>query len=117
MANSPVGMWKLVELQRAVDGQVQKTEQVHGFLVYTPEGWFTEAFEAAGPDGTTTHVVYCGTYEVEGDRLFHIPSIHTNPDLVGTRMERGWEINGDRFTLLAGNPLGAVKLVCDVLRR
>jgi hypothetical protein len=117
MADSPVGMWKLIELQRTADGQTQTNEQVHGFLVYTAEGWFTEAFQAQAPDGTTTNVIYCGTYEVQGDRLFHIPSIHTNPELVGTRLERGWEVNGDRFTLLAGTPLGSVKLLCDALQR
>ena len=59
-----VGMWKLVSLERtAADGEVTHAEQPVGYLIYTSEGWFSEAFEDRNPDGSTAHVLYCGTWE------------------------------------------------------
>lgn len=104
MATNPVvGMWKLVSLERTLDsGDVFRAGSPTGFLIYTPEGWLSEAFEYRNDDGSTSHIIYCGRYEVQGDTVTHIPSVHINPDLVGQRLDRTFSIEGDRFTLTSG---------------
>lgn len=100
------GMWKLVSLERTGgDGQVSRADDPVGFLIYTPEGWLSEAFEYRNADGTTNHVLYCGAWEASGDTVTHIPSVHVNADLVGARLDRTFAIedDGTRFTLTAGS--------------
>lgn len=104
MAASPVvGMWSLVSLERmGEDGDVFRAGEPTGYLIYTPEGWHAEAFQYRNADGSASHVIYCGRYEVEGDTVTHIPSVHINPDLIGQRLDRTFAIDGDRFTLTSG---------------
>lgn len=107
MTHPLVGMWKLVSFERAgEDGAVTRADSPTGFLIYTAEGWMSEAFEFRpldDPAAPVTHVLYCGTYETDGDVVTHIPSVHVNPDLVGARLDRGWSVEGNRFTLRAGS--------------
>jgi hypothetical protein len=98
-----VGMWKLASLERsAAEGEISRADDPIGFLIYTTEGWMSEAFEYRNLDGSTSHVLYCGAYEIDGDTVTHIPSVHVNENLVGARLDRGFAINGNRFTLTAG---------------
>jgi hypothetical protein len=118
MATSAVvGMWKLVSLERtSADNVVTQASDPVGFLIYTPEGWLSEAFEYRNADGSTSHVIYCGTYEVEGETVTHIPSVHTNPELVGARLDRTFAIDGDHFTLTAHSSGGTAVLIWERVR-
>jgi hypothetical protein len=101
--DSVVGMWTLVSLERTSDtGTVFRAAEPNGHLIYTPEGWLSEAFQYRNDDGSVSHVIYCGRYEVDGSTVTHIPAGHLNPDLIGQRLDRTWSIDGDRFTLTAG---------------
>jgi hypothetical protein len=114
-----VGMWKLVSLERtAADGEVTHAEQPVGFLIYTSEGWFSEAFEHRHlGDGSTSHVLYCGTWESpDAATVIHQPHVHPNADLVGANLERGFAIDGNRFTLTAGTGGGKAELVWERVR-
>lgn len=104
MAEHPlVGMWRLVSLERAgEDGTVFRAIEPNGHLIYTPEGWLSEAFQYRNDDGSTAHVIYSGRYEVQGDTVTHIPSQHLNPELIGQRLDRTFKVEGDRFTLTSG---------------
>lgn len=104
MANtSVVGIWSLKSLERTLEnGAVFSASEPNGHLIYTPEGWLSEAFQYRTDDGSAAHVIYCGRYEVDGDTVTHIPSQHLNPDMVGQRLDRTWSIEGDRFTLVSG---------------
>jgi hypothetical protein len=113
MDNSIVGMWKLVAFERTRDdGEVARDDAPTGFLLYTPEGWLAEAFQYTMPDGASGHVQYCGTYEADGEIVYHIPSVHPNPNDVGARLERHVKVDGDRHVLTSG----PVRLICDRLR-
>lgn len=114
-----VGMWKLVSLERtAPDGEVTHAEQPVGYLMYTREGWFSEAFEYRNPaDGSNAHVLYCGTWESpNAATIVHQPHVHPNADLVGANLERGFVIDGNRFTLTAGTGGGKAELVWERVR-
>ena len=117
MSHHPlVGMWKLVSLERtAADGEVTRVEQPVGYLLYTSEGWFSEAFQYHNPaDGSTAHVLYCGTWEaVDANTIVHQPHVHPNADLVGANLERGFKIDGNSFTLTAGTGGGKAELVLE----
>src|SRR5688500_10398462 len=117
MSNPLVGMWKLVWLERiGADDATSRVDDPIGFLIYTPDGWMSEAFEYRGPDGATSHVLYCGTYEVQGDRVFHRPSVHTNAELVGANLERTFVAEGHRFTLTAQSAGGRAVPVRELIR-
>jgi hypothetical protein len=108
-------MWRLVGLERSADGVVTQAEAAIGYLIYTPEGWFAEAFEYRNPDdGGTNHVLYCGTYETrEPDIVIHQPRIHPNAALVGANLERSFTVEGNRFTLTAPTPNGHARLTLE----
>ena len=113
-----IGMWKLVSLEResaSGSGEIEVAAEPNGFILYTADGWFAEAFSYKHPDGSPASVAYCGHYEIEGETLFHIPSTHANPDLVGTRMARGYGVEGNQYTLTAGSGAGSVRLVWERL--
>jgi len=113
-----VGMWKLVSLEResaSGSGEVETALEPVGFIMYTAEGWFAEAFQYRQPDGSASNVNYCGHYEIDGDCVFHRPSVHPNSDLVGASLERSIAVEGDQFTLRAGSGAGSAKLVWERL--
>jgi|GEM_PF-2462176 len=113
-----VGMWKLVSLARtSADGEVTHAQQPVGYLIYTSEGWFSEAFEYRNDDGSTFHVLYCGTWESLDDAtIVHQPHVHPNADLVGANLERGFAVDGNRFTLTAHSGGGKAELVLERVR-
>ena len=111
-----VGMWKLVSMQRMdTEGNVVEAEVLTGLLVYTSEGWMSEALEyqLPGSELASTHVFYCGTYEIDGDTVIHQPKVHSNHQLTFTELPRSYEISGNRFTLTAPNPNGTAHLVWE----
>jgi hypothetical protein len=115
--NAVQGMWKLLSLERtSADNEVTQAIDPVGFLIYSAEGWLSEAFEYRNADGSTSHVIYCGTYEVDGDTVTHIPSVHTNAELVGARLDRTFAIEGERFTLTALSGGGKAVLVWERIR-
>jgi hypothetical protein len=110
-----VGLWKLVSMER-IDGagNVSEMDVKTGSLMYTPEGWMTEALEYTAPgDERATYVFYSGLYEIDDDTVTHHPRIHTNHQLVWTEQPRQFEVSGNRFTLTARNPNGAAYLVWE----
>lgn len=104
MANTDiVGIWQLVAIERpTADGSVARDDAPHGFLLYDASGWFAESFSTHGPDGNVLTVLYCGTWETDGDSVFHIPAMHADPANIGKRLQRQFVVDGDRFTLISG---------------
>ena len=91
-------------------------EGAGGFLLYTPEGYFSEQLMHPGrphfamPDlrsGSTeekasaaeTYVAYAGRYSVGEGWVTHHPAIHLFPNFVGVDQPRGYQIEGDQLTL------------------
>ncbi len=112
-------MWKLISLERtAADGEVTRADQPVGYLLYTRDGWFSEAFEyRSSSDGSTSHVLYCGTWEsLDATTIVHQPHVHPNADLVGASLERNYAIDGNCFTLTAATGGGKAELVWERIR-
>ncbi len=115
-----VGIWKLLSMERIdAEGNVSQASVITGMLVYTPNGWMSEAFEIQlpGSELAGTHMFYCGTYIIEGSTVVHQPLIHTNHEMVGKDLPRQFEIEGDRFILTADNPNGSARLVWERVLR
>lgn len=110
-----VGLWKLVSMERIdLAGNVSEAEVRTGMLMYTRQGWMSEALEYSMPgDDKTTYVFYSGLYEIDDEAVIHMPRIHTNHQLVWTEQPRQFELSGNRFTLIARNPNGAAYLVWE----
>jgi hypothetical protein len=107
-----VGLWKLTAMRRVdAAGNTAEMDVRTGQLMYTPDGWMTEGLEYVAPGSdVTTSMFYSGRYEISGDAVTHLPAIHTNHQLAGTRQPRQFRIDGNRFTLIAGNPTGTAYL-------
>jgi hypothetical protein len=106
MANHQlVGMWKLVRID--LDDPPAGGEsggQPTGALVYTADGWMSESLLLPSADGPPRTVIYCGTYEIDGDRVIHQPLFHLDESQVGQNLPRGIDIanDGQTFVLIAG---------------
>jgi hypothetical protein len=112
-----VGLWRLREMERFdLDGNKIPVEVHTGLLLYAPNGWMSEALEFTAA-GTRTHVFYSGRYRIEADTVIHIPEVHLNADLIGQELPRSYEIGGDRFTLIAGNPNGSAHIYWERVLR
>lgn len=105
-----VGLWRLQGMERFdLDGNSILVEIDTGLLLYAPNGWMSEALEFTVA-GSQTHVFYSGRYRIDGESVIHLPEIHLNPEMVGQELPRDYEIDGDRFTLIAGNPNGSARI-------
>ncbi|MDG2050352.1 MAG: lipocalin-like domain-containing protein [Myxococcota bacterium] len=111
-----VGTWCLdyFELQ-APDGSITHPygENVHGYLVYSPEGVMSAAFMRAdrGPQASQdlsqaetapawdAFMAYSGPYRVEGDRILHDVEVSSLAVWIGTVQERWFKIDGESLVL------------------
>lgn len=110
--NPLVGMWRLTGFERiGPDGERTAGTNPHGCLVYSPDGWLTESFSIDMPGGTRT-VIYCGSYRVDGDTVYHRPAFHADQALIGQDLPRGFTVDpdGQRFILIGGTPDAPIHL-------
>ena len=49
----------------------------------------------------TTHISYCGTYEVIGDEVIHSVSVSSFPNWVSSEQRRNWEFQNGKLLLSA----------------
>jgi hypothetical protein len=111
--NEPlIGIWELTGYQAVMeDGSVSVMDDIAGTLVYTGNGWMSEALRLRSGQSEPVNVFYSGTYTVEGETLFHQPLVHINPDMVGQMLPRTTEFDGhDKFTLIAPRAGGESRL-------
>lgn len=52
-------------------------------------------------DSATTHISYCGSYEIEGDEVIHYVSISSFPNWVPSEQRRNWEFRDGQLLLSA----------------
>jgi hypothetical protein len=114
-----VGTWSL-EAARAVsaDGRIDPApygKAPTGLLTYTADAYmqvilsfsgrerlsgdFRSAPAAERAEAFATSLSYAGRYTVAGDRVVHHVEVATDPNRVGTRIERTVDLAGDRLTL------------------
>ena len=116
---SVVGAWKLESFDQMGQNGVMKPRfgpNPVGYLIYTASGRVSATLAAAhrpklvAPDASSSTVeersdalrnflAYAGTYEVRGNHVFHKVETCIWTNLVGTRLERAFELSGDTLTI------------------
>ncbi|MBI2304586.1 MAG: lipocalin-like domain-containing protein [Chloroflexi bacterium] len=120
MVQNPfVGTWRLVSFElRSADGQVSYPygQDAAGYIMYNEDGYMSVAFMSANRPkfvsgnirgGSTeekvaavdTDVSYCGTYEIQGDKVIHHIEVSLFPNWIGVDKERIFAFDGDRLSL------------------
>lgn len=118
MQKQLVGIWELIGYEAVMDdGSGSTVDDIAGTLVYTENGWMSEALRLRPAEAEPVNVFYSGAYAVEGDTLFHQPLVHINPDMVGQKLPRKTEFEGNStFTLIAPRPGGESRLTWKRVR-
>ncbi len=116
---SVVGAWKLESFdQVGENGATTPRFGPHpvGYLIYTVSGRVSATLSAAhrpklvAPDASSSTVeeragalrnflAYAGTYEVRGNHVFHKVETCIWTNLVGTTLERAFELSGDALII------------------
>ena len=107
---SLVGTYKLVSVQREIDGKTDPLpgNPARGYLIITPRAYVmlqTEGTRKYGPSAADkaalweSMVAHGGSYRVEGNKLVMTPDTSSNESTVGTPTTRSWEIKGNRLIL------------------
>ncbi|MBV8363426.1 MAG: lipocalin-like domain-containing protein [Candidatus Eremiobacteraeota bacterium] len=115
---SVIGAWTLESFDQLENGVMKPRFGPHpvGYLIYTASGRVSATLSAAhrpkliAPDASTSTVeeradalrnflAYAGRYEVRGNRVFHKVETCIWTNLVGTTLERAFEISGDTLTI------------------
>ena len=52
-------------------------------------------------DSATSHISYCGTYEINGNEVIHHVSVSSFPNWVNSEQRRNWHFQDDRLLLSA----------------
>ena len=112
--NKVAGTWKLVSYEVETQATGQKGpvmgDKPTGYATFTPEGrvFFVLTGEARKPARTdqeraellNTLVAYSGTYDLEGDKWTTNVQVAWNPEWVGTKQVRSFQLDGERLIVL-----------------
>ena len=107
------GAWQLlsydVEQQSNGDTFAPMGNQPTGYVIFTPEGRLSFMLSAEGrqPGSNAVErsallnsmIAYTGIYRLEGDRWITQVDVAWNPEWVGTKQTRFFEIDGDVLTV------------------
>jgi hypothetical protein len=120
MIQSPVvGTWRLASFEsRTLDGNVvyPAGPDPVGYIMYNEDGYMSVAFMAADRTAFAsgdirggsaeeriaafdTYLSYCGTYEVQGNKVIHHIEVSLFPNWTGVSQERFFELDGDKLSL------------------
>lgn len=132
-SQSPVGVWRLVELTNYENDEPSHPfgEEPSGTFIYTPKGHLSiqimrtpaaAPFESRPSDEALggvarAYIAYYGGYTVDCERgiISHEFEGSLNPNYVGTFQERPYEIDGDVLTIDSGD-LGGRRFVRQLVR-
>ena len=111
MGQNPfTGTWRLVVADKKdANGRVSYTwgKDAVGYIMYSDDGYMSVGImsadhpkQASGDKSTaSTHMSYCGRYEIQGDTVIHHVEIGSIPARAGTDLKRVFEFDGDRLIL------------------
>lgn len=135
--NHLVGTWRLVSWEnRSTDAITYPFGQnAVGYIMYNDEGYmFVAIMTTNRPQFTSgdilggsleekvaaaeTYISYCGTYEIQRDRVIHHIEVSSFPNWVGVDQERIFELKGNRLVLstpplLLGGKLQTAHLIWE----
>ena len=118
LAQSLVGTYKLVGIERELDGKVQPqpAKPRHGYIVITPRivaMFYTDgdrkyvASEKEKAALWDTLTAYSGAYRLDGNKIVVSVDTSWNEFYVGTQLIRDWKVQGNRLTFSsAPRPFG-----------
>lgn len=118
-ANPLVGIWQLLAFEsKTSTGEVSYPygKDPKGQLMYGPDGYMAVAvvhahrphFQSSDPSAAThqeksaafdTYATYCGTYEIQHDKIIHRSELSLFPNWSGKLHERFFQLSGDRLVL------------------
>lgn len=126
-----VGTYKLVSWEnRHESGKVTFPlgPDAQGMICYSPEGymfvhimakdraWHADNDLFGGDvdelkNSSTTHISYCGRYEVKGNEVYHFVSVSSFPNWVSSEQKRTWMFeNGNLLLSAQGVQIGSEKV-------
>ena len=113
-----VGTWKLESWEiKSTDAVVYPFGQdAIGYIMYTQDGYMSTSVMTADRSqftsgdifggnleekalATQTHISYCGTYDIQKDKVIHHVKVSSFPNWTGSDQERTYELDGDRLLL------------------
>ncbi|MBW1759484.1 MAG: lipocalin-like domain-containing protein, partial [Deltaproteobacteria bacterium] len=117
--NHLVGIWRLASWEnRSKDGQVTYPfgQDAVGYITYIEDGYMFVAIMTANRPlftsedilgGSTeekaaaaeTYISYCGTYEIQGEKVIHHIEVSSFPNWVGSAQKRIFELKEDKLLL------------------
>ncbi len=126
MSSNPlIGTWRLhsfhlVDANHVIQDSLGSNPI--GYLIYTADGFMSvhmmssnreqisqEDLREASPQDKAklvdTYRGYAGTYRIEGNKVIHHVQVGIASNWTGTEMIRYFELNGNRLTLKAAQPL------------
>ncbi len=118
-SNGVTGAWKLESFDTILPGEKKQPRYGSdpvGYLIYTPSGRVSATLQAAHratlnvpgrtpgsethcEESVTTFLAYAGTYWIRGNRVFHKLETCVFTSLVGTTLEREFDLAGDTLTI------------------
>jgi hypothetical protein len=112
--NKIIGTWKLVSYEVEIQATGHKGpvmgDKPTGYATFTPDGrvFFMLTGEARKPAKTdqeraellNTLIAYSGTYGLEGDKWTTNVEVAWNPEWVGTKQVRSFQLDGERLIVL-----------------
>jgi hypothetical protein len=107
---SLVGTYKLVSIQREIDGKPDSMpgNPPRGYLIITSKAYVmlqtegTRKYSNSVSDKAAlweSMIAMGGSYRVEGKKLVMDPDVHSNELMAGTQAIRYWEIKGNSLVL------------------
>lgn len=104
-----IGAWRLLRATQDCDGEITFHHGEHpvGQILYSADGrmsanimnptWLQPAVDGKRRFGE--FMAYAGAYEVKGDRVLHHVEIASHAPMVGTTLERIFDLRGDEIFL------------------
>jgi hypothetical protein len=121
MTHILTGAWQIISWQISYSDNRAITEPFGhnptGLIIYADNGWMSVSInsqprEVSEPElslrqrpykalaqAYKSYFHYAGTYEVEGNDIYHHVTQSLNPDFVGSVQKRKIELNGNKLTL------------------
>ena len=134
--NSLIGTYKLISWEiRHESGQVNYPlgPDAQGVINYSQNGYVFVHIMAQGrkmhsagdlfggeiselKNSATTHISYCGKYDVQGNQVVHYVTISSFPNWVNSEQRRNWEFKDGRLLLSAhGLQVGSEKVEASLI--
>lgn len=127
--NNFVGAWEILSWEINESNRDKKSfpfgKDPKGLITYTADGWMSAAvsrsnrakFDSSNrlralPDELLSEAYksyfhYAGNYVLESDRITHHVTMALNPNMVGTKQVRFYDLSAEVLTLRGEEPTGA----------